>query len=290
MLISFAGGRVEEFIENARTWGVVDLRDPARGAAAMRAMAMLHAAPLPAERFPAGTPALPKNLRMWAATAEKAAKQLIAGGGRKGLLAAAIDIPSLVSVEVEWMLQFLQQLDSPIVFCHNDLQEGNLMEVAGGLGGAGEGGAGSVGKVAGPLGEVKVVDYEYGGYNYRGFDWGNFFCEIACDNFVEQYPGFCLNPDKYPSDEQQKVLLQAYLRGREPAAGEMDAMIVEANSFAMASHLFWTLWAVAQAADTTIKWGYLEYAQQRALQYFVFKERAIKATGTDPACLAETFT
>ena len=250
----------------------------------MKAMAMLHAAPLPANRFPAGTPALPKNLRLWAATAEAAAKQLIAAGGRKGLLTAAINVPSLVSVEVDWMLAFLQQLNSPVVFCHNDLQEGNLMEVAGGAG------EGIVGKAAGPLGEVKVVDYEYGGYNYRGFDWGNFFCEIACDNFVEHYPGFCLNPDKYPSDEQQKVLLQAYLGGRAAAAGEVEAMMVEANSFAMASHLFWALWAVAQAADTTIKWGYLEYAQQRALQYFVFKERAVKATATDPACLSETFT
>lgn len=66
----------------------------------------------------------------------------------------------------EWLLNELDQLekrlitlDSPIVFCHNDLLSANLIYNEG-------------------RDEVAFIDYEYGAYNYRGFDIGNRKFEI----------------------------------------------------------------------------------------------------------------
>ena len=41
---------------------------------------------------------------------------------------------------------------------------------------------------------VTFVDFEYAGYNPRGFDLGNYFCEMAVDNGCDglPWPGFCM--------------------------------------------------------------------------------------------------
>jgi thiamine kinase-like enzyme len=38
--------------------------------------------------------------------------------------------------------------------------------------------------------DLFFIDYEYGCYNYRGFDFGNHFCEWTLDYTVEEYPLF----------------------------------------------------------------------------------------------------
>lgn len=51
---------------------------------------------------------------------------------------------------------------------------------------------------------VQLLDYEYGCYNLRVFDWANHFCE---------YAGFDSDFDKwYPSTRRQIVFLGAYVR------------------------------------------------------------------------------
>lgn len=52
--------------------------------------------------------------------------------------------------------------------------------------------------------EVQLLDYEYGCYNLRAFDWANHFCE---------YAGFDSDFDRwYPSTRRQIVFLDAYVR------------------------------------------------------------------------------
>ena len=255
----FEGGRVEQFVPDARTWHVRDLRDPARAALLGAAMAKLHAIELPSKhsRLAADT-SLAKSLAAgaWPATAQKAANALVARGGRRGLLAAAVDVPALAQ-ECVWLMGFLADLESPVVFCHNDLQEGNVLELKDG--------------------SVTVLDYEFGGNNFRGFDFGNLFCEMVMDNQGTAFPGFVCQPDCYPDREAQLGFFRAYAPAADDAA--LEKLMAEADAFAMASHLYWALWAVAQGLNSQIVWGYLEYAQQRSVQYHACKERALRAAG-----------
>jgi thiamine kinase-like enzyme len=59
---------------------------------------------------------------------------------------------------------FLLELRSPVVLCHNDLQEGNVMWDGN------------------PQQQVQLIDFEYCSSGYRGFDIGNHFCEWAVVN------------------------------------------------------------------------------------------------------------
>lgn len=56
-----------------------------------------------------------------------------------------------------------EKTNSPVVFCHNDLLSGNIMVMGGHEGESMEDMASK------PL---QFIDFEYGCYSYRGFDWG----------------------------------------------------------------------------------------------------------------------
>ena len=60
---------------------------------------------------------------------------------------------------MQLLKQKLTRVASPIVFGHNDLLGANILEDM--------------------AGRVVFIDFEYGEYNYRGFDIGNHFCEYA---------------------------------------------------------------------------------------------------------------
>lgn len=117
-------------------------------------------------------------------------------------------------------------LRSPVVYCHNDLLAPNVL----------------VSTAPGAAPELYLIDFEYGCYNFRGFDLGNHFNEWA---------GFDCEYRRYPDDAQQRAFLAAYAGGEGPAARaaslQVDALVIEANVFALASHLYWGIWALIQA-------------------------------------------
>ncbi|KAF1789062.1 Protein kinase-like domain [Phytophthora cactorum] len=86
---------------------------------------------------------------------------------------------------------------SDVVFSHNDLLSGNILHNP-------------------DWDRVQIIDYEYGGYNYRGFDFANHFCENC---------GFELDLALYPSIEKQFAFFKAYMS---TAAPKMLAQL-EAN-------------------------------------------------------------
>jgi hypothetical protein len=51
----------------------------------------------------------------------------------------------------------------------------------------------------------------------------------------------------------------------------------EANYFTLASHFFWTLWAINMATSTSIKFGYMEYARARLTAYYLTRDMLIGA-------------
>ena len=116
---------------------------------------------------------------------------------------------SSVDAEINWLRNYLLQLQSPVVFCHNEygycwlyffsnsclgilhsFQEGNILVQES-----------SEQKVTEE--RISVIDYEYCSYNYRGFDLANHFCEWTYDYTVKQFPNFSYQPNNLPSVEQR---------------------------------------------------------------------------------------
>ncbi|KAJ3271863.1 Ethanolamine kinase [Terramyces sp. JEL0728] len=141
----------------------------------------------------------------------------------------------------------LEKLESPVVFCHNDLLSGNLIYNS-------------------EQDSCAFIDYEYGCPNYRGFDIGNHFCEFG---------GFDCDWTKYPDEAFQKAWLKEYLSAKgEGVVGDakLDAVYREVLAFSLAAHFFWSLWALIQAEISDIDFDYIEYAVMRLQEYYRRKD------------------
>ncbi|XP_045342075.1 choline kinase alpha isoform X12 [Leopardus geoffroyi] len=92
-------------------------------------------------------------------------------------------------LELENLRSLLESTPSPVVFCHNDCQEGNILMLEG--------------RENSEKQKLMLIDFEYSSYNYRGFDIGNHFCEWMYDYNYEKYPFFRANILKYPTKRQQ---------------------------------------------------------------------------------------
>ncbi|KAK6191601.1 hypothetical protein SNE40_003246 [Patella caerulea] len=168
-----------------------------------------------------------------------------------------------IEEEFNTMINICSKVESPVVFCHNDLQEGNVLHMEGS---------------ENPSRELTVIDWEYCSYNYRGFDIGNHFCEWAYGYENPNAPFFSYTAEGYPSREQQYSFFKEYLK----ASGECDicdkdlqALYIEVNTYALASHFYWAIWAIIQAKTSVIEFGYWEYAMSRLERYFELKEKLL---------------
>lgn len=246
----FGNGRVEEWFDNARTLEPDDLADPVISSMFARRLADLHAQPISGDR----SPMLFKKLQEWLSISLDC--QFPATEQARKI--QAINLGQFEE-ELNWLEATLKKIPSPVVFAHNDALAGNILmgkkETADGKSET----------------QIEIIDLEYGGFNYRGFDLGNHFCEFS---------GFDYNKilEKYPNKAEQYAFFHAYLRhARGPTARisdlELDQLYREANKYGLASHLFWGLWAVVQAKYSKIDFDYLEYARQRFSAYFLFKEK-----------------
>ena len=54
---------------------------------------------------------------------------------------------------------------------------------------------------------------------------------------------------------------------------ELEALHRECNAYALASHLFWGLWAVIQGRNSAVDFDYMEYAKARFDAYFLEKPK-----------------
>ncbi|NXN19466.1 EKI2 kinase, partial [Indicator maculatus] len=153
------------------------------------------------------------------------------------------DMPSLEVLEHElaWMKETLSQLGSPVVLCHNDLLCKNIIYDQ-------------------TRGQVHFIDYEYTGSNYQAFDIGNHFNEFAGVKEVDY--------GLYPSKETQLQWLHSYLQafkqltqgergGTEVSREELEALYVQVNKFALASHFLWACWGLIQDKYSTIDFNFL---------------------------------
>ncbi|KFV18916.1 Choline kinase alpha, partial [Tauraco erythrolophus] len=255
----FPQGRLEEFIPS-RKLSTEELSLPDISAEIAEKMARFHGMRMPFNKEP----------KWLFGTMEKYLNQVLRikftreSRTRKLNKLLSYNLPQ----EMKNLRALLEATSSPVVFCHNDCQEGNVLLL--------EGRENSENQ------KLMLIDFEYSSYNYRGFDIGNHFCEWMYDYTYEKYPFFKASVFKYPSKQQQLHFISSYLStfhdGFENLSNEEkskleEEVVIEVNRFALASHFFWGLWSIIQAKISSIEFGYLEYALSRFDAYFDQKRK-----------------
>ncbi|CAG5097720.1 Oidioi.mRNA.OKI2018_I69.XSR.g15202.t2.cds [Oikopleura dioica] len=149
--------------------------------------------------------------------------------------------------------QLIQNTKSPIVFCHNDCHEGNILIDQE-----------KINKGSSMTESLRLIDFEYSAYGFRGFDFANHFNEWMMNYSNEEWPHYFFNQNDFPSNDQQRRFIQAYLQQQGDLSEEnINKIQEEVMEFAMIGHVYWSLWSEIQAKVSDIKFGYVEYANDR---------------------------
>lgn len=242
LLAKLPNGRVEQFL-NARNIQLHEMthENILRGVA--QAMARMH-------EFQSHGDEVGNELTLWSDMGKwlEEVVQLVEAG--KLQMPAGVPLKRCKS-GMKQLRDELEGSDCPVVFCHNDVWSGNIM-------------------ISKNDTIVSFVDFEFSGFNYRGFDIGNFFSEAAwgkVDGMVQDVG--------YPSSGQRRVFCEEYLRciriyghGTSENMADVDALMQEAERFGRAAHLYWGLWALKLSVESTVNYPYVDFAQHR-LQLFL---------------------
>ncbi|XP_067639223.1 ethanolamine kinase-like [Eurosta solidaginis] len=152
--------------------------------------------------------------------------------------------------EFSSLYRHLERLNSPVVFAHNDLLLGNIVYLE-----------------SQPC--VNFIDFEYTDYNFQAFDIGNHFCEFAGVDEVDF--------SRYPKRDFQlgwlRVYLQEFLQRANVTDDEVERLYLQVNHFALAAHMFWTVWSLIQAEHSNIDFDYVDYAHIRYEEYQKHKSK-----------------
>ncbi|KAJ1951452.1 hypothetical protein FBU59_000142 [Linderina macrospora] len=283
----FGNGRLEEFLES-ETLTKEDIKEPWTSKHIARRMCELHslvsyyrpfgaAQPAAAAALPnvdlSGAPELWTNLERWLPLVQQKWTHITKVCARNPDCTQILDTWSQLTDQLIPNLKAqIDAANSPVVFAHDDLQYGNILRLHG-------------------TDELVVVDFEYAGYNYRGFDLANHFCEWMADY------GHPVNPHQlcesaYPDAAQRHAFLRTYVKAKAFLDANMCAdkeMVVsdhpiqltgveltkqqideevavlerEIHPFVAASHLHWGVWGLLQACASEIDFDYVGYAAQR---------------------------
>ncbi|KAJ2015674.1 hypothetical protein GGI10_001989 [Coemansia sp. RSA 2530] len=277
----FGNGRLEEFLEST-TLTKSDIRDPSTSKHIARRMCELHSLVSYYRPFGgpntravdlSGAPELWTNVESWLRLVEKKWSRIRTVCADNPLCMGLLDNWPRLEQAVAKLRLVIARANSPVVFAHDDLQYGNILRLEN-------------------TGELVVVDFEYAGYNYRGFDIANHFCEWMADYHHEHRP-HVLGEDAYPTLAQRRGFLRTYVKakafldanmkadkgvvendkdlvklrwvtlGEERIKAEIDYLEKEVTPFVPASHLHWGVWGLLQACSSDIEFDYVAYAAQR---------------------------
>ncbi|XP_051187640.1 probable ethanolamine kinase [Lolium perenne] len=227
----FENGVIQSFI-HARTLSPSDMREPRIAAEIAKQLHKFHQLDIPGSKEP----------QLWNDVFKflKKASVLKFEDDEKQERYETISFREIKD-EVKELKDLSDLLHAPVVFAHNDLLSGNLM-----LNDLEE--------------KLYFIDFEYGSYSYRGFDIGNHFNE---------YAGFDCDYNLYPDKDVQYHFFRNYLSDRpsEVQVQDLEALYAETNTYRLASHVYWALWALIQAKVSPIDFDYLGYFFLRYGEY-----------------------
>lgn len=236
--------------------------------------------------IPHSSPYIDRALDIFSTRAQATASDLGAASAVVQVNIARI-LAIFSKAEVAALTELLKRTESPVVFCHNDMNAGNWM----------------VSTTPQTRRAFQVVDLEYADYNYRGFDLGNLCCEFAYDYTVPDYPYFRVQQDAFPDEHILAWIANRYLtcesagdstptpstgsgatstpmERRESIASASSALsmvertpdvshlIREIRVAMLASHALWALWSISMAVTSKASdYAYDAYGRSRAEQY-----------------------
>eukprot|EP01116_Phalansterium_solitarium_P001893 TRINITY_DN11727_c0_g1_i1.p1 TRINITY_DN11727_c0_g1~~TRINITY_DN11727_c0_g1_i1.p1 ORF type:complete len:379 (-),score=109.03 TRINITY_DN11727_c0_g1_i1:190-1326(-) len=225
---SFRNGYVYGFAEG-RPLTAAELKDERFVDRIASQLAHWHQIDFPSAR----TPGLYQKIDKWLS--------LVPAGYHDPLEQAQFEKLDIAAIRAQWP-QFraeLEAMNSPIVYCHNDVNSANLI-------------------YDGAADSLQFIDYEYACYNPRAFDLANHFCEHA---------GLEQDEASFPSIEYQRRFLKCYLTaytGAPVTTEQVDALHREVHKFVQASHFFWAVWALLQADFSNLdSLDFMKYAVTR---------------------------
>jgi thiamine kinase-like enzyme len=235
LLAIFGNGRFEEYIDSI-TLGKADMRDPVMSAMIAKLMKKLHSV---SDIYPMGRK---DDVEWW-----KNVEKLFPMALKVANLSAderleEIDLKQLRN-HAELYRNWLKKQKHLMVFAHNDLQYGNVL-------------------LRKSDGNVTFVDFEYSGYNPRGYDIANHFCEWMADYHCDD--AHVVQPVWYPSPQEQEVFIDAYCNDKK----ETEQIKKEVAQLQAASDLHWGLWGLAQAGRSDIDFDYLGYGLGRLRLFY----------------------
>ncbi|XP_042899159.1 choline/ethanolamine kinase [Parasteatoda tepidariorum] len=253
----FPNGRLEEFIPS-KSLHTDDIRP--LSATIARTMAKIHALNVPVSKVP---DQIPYHMKKWLKEVEKDTRRVTKEGFSLG---------DIFRNEVSWITKEMEKSTSPIVFCHNDLQGGNILLRED-----------SANKMEPNL---MFIDFEFGAYNYRSFDIANHFCEWTYDYNTPDPPYFTLSINKYPSKEEKIEFIRTYLHQLvqedvmdvSDVESETEKILDELELFGMAAHLYWAIWCEKMKFESDKSPFYAEHGKTRRTLYWKAKENYMRNT------------
>ncbi|XVF88393.1 hypothetical protein PTKIN_Ptkin19aG0047500 [Pterospermum kingtungense] len=174
----FGNGMVQSFI-NAGTLTPSDMRKPKLAAEIAKQLRRFHQVEIPGSKEP----------QLWVDMFKffEKASALQFEDTDKQRIYETISFKE-VHEEITQLKELTDLLNALVVFAHNDLLAGNLM-------------------LNDEYDKLYIIDFEYGSYNYRGFDIGNHFNE---------YAGYDCDYSLYPSKDEQYRFFRHYLQPEKP--------------------------------------------------------------------------
>ncbi|KAI7865616.1 kinase-like domain-containing protein [Spinellus fusiger] len=234
----FGNGRFEEFLQST-TLTRKELRCPEVSKQIAGRLCQLHSIihiyPLPPQTKLSAW----ENIDKWMISINEMMPRLMANRKWSSEL-EAFDF-DLFEQEISICRRLLNTQPSPIVFSHNDTQYGNILKLD-------------------STNELVVIDFEYAGYNTRGYEIANHFCEWMYDYHCDTPAS--MKPRDFPTHEEQMVFLNAYLESNRSKTS-IAHLHKEVLISVMLSHLFWGLWGLIQASQSEISFDYFLYSMQR---------------------------
>ncbi|CAO3592850.1 unnamed protein product [Absidia cylindrospora] len=250
LLAIFGNGRFEEYVDSV-TLNHHDIRDPIISQQIAQCMARQHAIirtyPPTTEDANSNSLEIWKNVDKWYALVNRMLPTLKQQHPEWAQLLDIYNFEHLAK-DIENCKTILSGINSPVVFGHNDLQYGNILK-------------------RDDTGALVLVDFEYAGYNTRGYDLANHFNEWRYDYHGDR-PAAMTEP--FPTLDEQLRFIQSYIdtyKNELGAAADDDTSAEEIQkemeTSLMATHVGWGLWGLIQASQSEIDFDYFYYSMER---------------------------
>ncbi|EOR04242.1 hypothetical protein E3P77_00166 [Wallemia ichthyophaga] len=150
-----------------------------------------------------------------------------------------INLPLLIqefNAYEDYLREFEEEVKpSPLVFCHNDTQPGNILLLD----------RKPVDKPSHH--KICVIDFEYAAPNARGYDLANHFTEWRYDYHHDTLSWKPIL--SYPSYQDRRAFYEAYMSESEKQPGWIERLEDERKTWSPASLAMWGIWAIVQSRD-----------------------------------------